>query len=281
MIQYIIKIICPDQKGIVAAVATCMAECGINIMDLTQHTAADVDIFMLKSLFEVSDSFNRDEFCQFFESVARKFNMDWQLYSGTSRERVAIMASKTNHCLWELLLKHQDDELACEIPVVISNHPDNEFIAQQFDVPFYSVDYYSGKERAEAEVREILAQYNVDLIVMARFMQILSPSFIYSWRHKIINIHHGFLPAFKGAKPYHQAWHKGVKIIGATAHFANEHLDQGPIITQEVIHVSDRLSIKELMRVGKDIERRTLIQALSLYLEHSIFVYKNRTFILR
>ncbi len=281
MDQYIIKVICPDQKGIVAAVATHMADCGINILDLTQHTASDMDVFMLKSLFEASSEFDRELFCKSFEPMAKKYSMDWKLYPITSRERIAILVSKTTHCLWELLLKHQDGELTCDFPVVISNHPACEPIVRQFNIPFYCIDYSEGREKAEAKIGEILLEYDIDLIAMARFMQILSSSFVRAWENKVINIHHGFLPAFKGARPYHQAWYKGVKIIGATAHFANEHLDQGPIITQEVVHVSDRLSIQQMMRMGKDIERRTLTHALSLYLEHSIFVHENRTFILR
>ena len=281
MNHYVIKVTCPDQKGIVAAVAGIMAESGINILDLTQHTASDVDIFMLKSLFEVPPSFDRKAFEKTFEPLASKFDMTWRLFADVRKERIAVLVSQTNHCLWELLLKHQDGELTCEIPVVISNHLINEPITRQFGIPFYHIDYSEGKENAETRMQRILKEYKIDLIVMARFMQILSPDFIRSWENKAINIHHGFLPAFKGAKPYHQAWFKGVKIIGATAHFASEELDQGPIIAQDVIKVSDRLSISQLLQIGKDVERRTLVHALELYLEHSIFVHENRTFILR
>ena len=281
MDRYVIKVSCSDRKGIIASVTGVLSEQGANILDLTQHTASDVDMFILKGVFEVPAPFNKDEFEKAFEPVAREYGMTWQLFNSKKKERVAILVSKTNHCLWEILLKHQDGELDCEIPVIISNHLINETIARQFSIPFYHVDYKEGKEAAEKRMQNVLKEYRIDLLIMARYMQILSPEFTRNWENRIINIHHGFLPAFKGAKPYHQAWYKGVKMIGATAHFANEDLDQGPIITQEVIQVSDRSSIRELVQMGKDVERRTLVHAISLYLSHSIFVYENRTFILR
>ena len=281
MDRYFIKVSCPDSQGIIAAVAGVIAESGANILDLAQHTASDVDTFLLKGHFEAPAPFDKEAFGKRFAPIAQKFGMEWTLYNAARKQRVAILVSKTNHCLWELLLKHRDGELDCEIPVIISNHLINEPVAGQFGIPFYQVDYSEGKEQAESRMQKILAEYKIDLVVMARFMQILSADFTRSWENKVINIHHGFLPAFKGAKPYHQAWYKGVKIIGATAHFANEDLDQGPIIAQEVIHVSDRSSIKDLVQMGKDVERRTLARALALYLDHSIFVRENRTFILR
>jgi len=281
MSRYILRGTCPDDKGIVAALTTMMAANGANVLDLTQHTASDVNVFMLKTLFEVPTPFNRDLFEKAFKVVATKFKMAWELHDISRNERVAILVSKTNHCLWELLLKHQDGEIECEIPLIVSNHPDNRRIAEQFEIPFHHIDYKSGKDAAEEKIQRLLKSYEINLVVMARFMQILSPEFIRSWKNRIINIHHGFLPSFTGAKPYHQAWHKGVKIIGATAHFANELLDLGPIIAQEVIHVSDLSSINHLIQIGKDVERQTLVNAIKLYLSHSIFTYKNRTFILR
>lgn len=280
MNHYVLKVICPDKKGIVAALTGILADKGANILDLTQHTASDIGIFMFKSLFETHQPFNRNEFEHFMAPLVKEFDMEWTLYDSAEKQRIAILVSKTNHCLWEILLDHVDGALDCSIAVIISNHPVNEQIARQFDIPFYYVDYSGGKEKAESEILGILAEQNTDLVVLARFMQILSPQFTQSWKHRIINIHHGFLPAFKGAKPYHQAWYKGVKIIGATAHFATENLDQGPIIAQEVLKVSDRASIPQLVQMGKNIERRTLVDAIALYLNHSIVVYENRTFIL-
>ena len=281
MDRFVIKVSCPDRKGIIASVTQVIAECGANILDLTQHTASDAGIFMLKGLFDAPAPFDREGFKKAFSPVAEEYGMEWSLFDTKKKERVAILVSKTNHCLWELLLKHQDGELDCEIPVIISNHLINEPVARQFGIPFYRIDYSEGKDAAEERMRTILSEYRIGLVIMARFMQILSGDFTRAWENRVINIHHGFLPAFKGAKPYHQAWYKGVKIIGATAHFANEDLDQGPIIAQEVLPVSDRSSINQLVQMGKDVERRTLVHALSLYLDRSIFVYENRTFIVR
>ena len=281
MSKYVLKATCPDSKGIVAAVTSMMAANDANVLDLTQHTASDIDIFMLKTLFEAPHPFNREAFKRAFKTTANKFKMAWKLYDTNRNARVAILVSKTNHCLWELLLKHQDGEIDCEIPLIISNHPDNRGVAEQFGIPFHHIDYKLGKAAAEEKIQQLLMEHEINLVVMARFMQILSPEFTRRWGNKIINIHHGFLPSFTGAKPYHQAWHKGVKIIGATAHFANELLDLGPIIAQEVIHVSDLSSINHLVQIGKDVERRTLVHALKLYLSYSIFVCNNRTFILR
>ncbi|MCG8453834.1 MAG: formyltetrahydrofolate deformylase [Spirochaetales bacterium] len=281
MDRFVIKISCPDRKGIIAAVTQVMAECGANILDLTQHTASDAGTFMLKGEFEVPAPFEIQAFEDAIAPVANEFEMDWQLFNTKVKQKVAILVSKTDHCLWEILLKHRDGELDCDIPVVISNHLVNETVARQFGIPFYHVDYSVGKEAAEERMQTILKEYKINLVVMARFMQILSADFTRQWVNTVINIHHGFLPAFKGAKPYHQAWAKGVKLIGATAHFANEDLDQGPIIAQEILPISDKSSIRDLVQMGKDIERRTLLDALGLYLSHSIFVHKGRTFILR
>ncbi|VDA99956.1 Formyltetrahydrofolate deformylase [Olavius algarvensis spirochete endosymbiont] len=281
MSKYVLKTSCPDAKGIIAAVTSMMAKNDANVLDLIQHTASDIGIFMLKTLFETPNPFDRESFEKAFRITADRFKMSWELHDTNRNERVAILVSKTNHCLWELLLKHQDGEIDCEIPLVISNHPHNRGVTEQFKIPFHHIDYKLGKTAAEERIQQLLIDHEINLVTMARFMQILSPEFTGRWKNKVINIHHGFLPSFTGAKPYHQAWHKGVKIIGATAHFANELLDLGPIIAQEVIPVSDLSSINHLVQIGKDVERRTLVHALKLYLSHSIFVYKNRTFILR
>jgi formyltetrahydrofolate deformylase len=193
---------------------------------------------------------------------------------------MAVLVSKTSHCLYEVLLKHQDGQLNCDIPLVISNHPDLSHIATDFHIPFFKVDPAKGKAAYEADMQKLLEEYDIDVICLARYMQILSPEFTRAWEHRIINIHHGFLPAFKGAKPYHQAWQKGVKIIGATAHFANEDLDQGPIIYQDIVRVNDTKSIEEFVLVGKDVERKVLVEGLKRYFNHNIFLAGNRTFIL-
>jgi formyltetrahydrofolate deformylase len=277
---YTLTVSCSDQSGLIAAITGCIAETGGNILNLAQHTAIDLSMFFCRISFAGTDTFTEDRFNAAFSKIAGKFSMDWHLFNDGKKKRVAILVSKTSHCLYEILLKHADGELDCEIPVIISNHPDLAHIATSFHIPFYQVDCAKGKAEYEKDLDEILAQYNIDLVVLARYMQVMSADFCTRWDTKVINIHHGFLPAFKGAKPYHQAWQKGVKIIGATGHFATADLDQGPIIFQDVIRVADTRSVDEFIRMGKDVERRVLVEAVRRYLAHSIFLYQGRTFVI-
>lgn len=278
--SYTLKVVCPDKSGLIAAVTRTIAESGGNVLHLSQYTAVDISAFFMKTQFETSDGFDIAAFKSAFEQLAERLQMEWSLYDRERRRRVAILVSKTSHCLYELLLKHQDSELDCDIPVIISNHPDLAAVATQFHVPFFKVDPEKGKEAYEADVGAILKDYEIDLVVLARYMQVLSGEFVGRWPRKVINIHHGFLPAFQGAKPYHQAWAKGVKMIGATAHFVSEVLDEGPIIAQDVLRVADTRSVSEFIRLGKDIERKVLYDALRLYLDDSVFVREGRTFII-
>jgi formyltetrahydrofolate deformylase len=279
--SYILKVACPDQSGLIAAVTRTIAESGGNVLHLSQYTAVDINAFFMKTQFETGDGFDVGRFEAAFALLAGRFRMDWRLLDRAHRQRIAILVSKTSHCLYELLLKHQDGELDCDIPVIVSNHPDLASVATQFHVPFFKVDPDKGKDAYEADVEDILKEYRVDLIVLARYMQVLSAELVGRWERKIINIHHGFLPAFQGAKPYHQAWAKGVKIIGATAHFVSDVLDQGPIIAQDVLRVADTRSVSEFIRMGKDVERKVLYEALRLYLDNSVFVREGRTFIIQ
>jgi formyltetrahydrofolate deformylase len=278
--DFTLTVRCPDQKGIIAAVTQTIAAGGGNILNLSQHTAVDITIFLLKADFSTDASFSRAAFETAFTAVAQKFQMEWTLHDKAVRPQVAILVSKTSHCLYELLLKHQDGELDCDFPVIIANHPDLAGVATQFHIPFFQVDPAKGKEAYEADMQKILDDYKIDTVVMARYMQILSAEFTRRWAYRVINIHHGFLPAFMGAKPYHQAWHRGVKIIGATAHFANEDLDQGPIISQDTIQVPDTCSIAEFVQMGKDVERKVLFEALRSFLNRQVFVHGGRTFLL-
>jgi len=279
--SYILKVACPDQSGLIAAVTRRIAESGGNVLHLSQYTAVDIGAFFMKTQFEAADDFDLAAFEAAFASLALGLRMDWRLLDKSRRQKVAILVSTTHHCLYELLLKHQDGELDCDIPVIISNHPDLASVATQFHLPFYQIDPGKGKEACEADLEAILRDYGIDLVVLARYMQVLSGGFVSRWDRKIINIHHGFLPAFQGAKPYHQAWAKGVKMIGATAHFVSDVLDQGPIIAQDVLRVSDTRSVNEFIRMGKDVERKVLYEALRLYLDNSVFVREGRTFILQ
>ncbi|HPY53095.1 MAG TPA: formyltetrahydrofolate deformylase [Treponemataceae bacterium] len=280
MQKYTLTVSCPDKSGLIASITNDIASANGNIINLAQHTAVDIDTFFCKVDFTPVNGFDLSVFKAQFESSAQKYAMKWRLYDWDKKSRMAVLVSKTSHCLYEVLLKHQDGQLNCDIPLVISNHPDLSHIATDFHIPFFKVDPAKGKAAYEADMQKLLEEYDIDVICLARYMQILSPEFTRAWEHRIINIHHGFLPAFKGAKPYHQAWQKGVKIIGATAHFANEDLDQGPIIYQDIVRVNDTKSIEEFVLVGKDVERKVLVEGLKRYFNHNIFLAGNRTFIL-
>ncbi len=280
MQKYTLTVSCPDKSGLIASITNDIASANGNIINLAQHTAVDIDTFFCKVDFTPVNGFDLSVFKAQFESSAQKYAMKWRLYDWNKKSRMAVLVSKTSHCLYEVLLKHQDGQLNCDIPLVISNHPDLSHIATDFHIPFFKVDPEKGKAAYEADMQKLLEEYDIDVICLARYMQILSPEFTRAWEHRIINIHHGFLPAFKGAKPYHQAWQKGVKIIGATAHFANEDLDQGPIIYQDIVRVNDTKSIEEFVLVGKDVERKVLVEGLKRYFNHNIFLAGNRTFIL-
>ncbi|ULQ58828.1 formyltetrahydrofolate deformylase [Brucepastera parasyntrophica] len=277
---FTLTVSCADQPGLIASITGGVFRMGGNVLNLAQYTATDINMFFCRIVFNGNPSFTEEIFRAEFEKIAEQFAMDWRLFNNNNKARMGILVSKPSHCLYEILLKHADDELDCEIPVIISNHPDLAHIASSFHIPFFQIDTARGKAEYEKDVNDILARYNVDLVVLARYMQIMSPEFCKHWDKRLINIHHGFLPAFKGAKPYHQAWEKGVKIIGATAHFATEDLDQGPIIFQDVIRITDMCSVDEFIRMGKDVERRVLVEAIRRYLNHSIFLYNKRTFII-
>ncbi len=279
MKRYILQIHCPDQTGLIAGTTQVLAKAGANIVDLTQHTAKDINTFFLRAVFDIEGS-GIEEIRKHFESLSSHLSLSWHIYDCSQKQRLAIFVSKTDHCLYDLLLKRRDGYLPCEFSCIVSNHTDLGPVGGTFGVPFYYVPSNQDKQIQENRFREILAETNSDGVILARYMQILSAAFTEEFRYKIVNIHHGFLPAFKGAKPYHQAWAKGVKIIGATAHFATEDLDQGPIIAQDVQRIPETASIEQLVQIGKDIEKRTLSNAIKLWLEHRIFVYEGRTFIL-
>ncbi len=210
--------------------------------------------------------------------VAERFSMTWRIAYAGEPKRMAIFVSRTDHCLYDLLLRHRAGELACEIPLVVSNHADLEFVADQFGVP-YHVFPITKDDKADQEVQEIelLRRHGVDLVVLARYMQVLSARVIEAFPWRIINIHHSFLPAFMGGRPYHQARERGVKLIGATAHYATEDLDEGPIIEQDVIRASHRDSVEDLVRKGRDVERSVLSRAVRWHLEDRVLVYGNKT----
>jgi formyltetrahydrofolate deformylase len=277
--KFILQVLCPDRSGLIAAFTQGIAQTGANILDLTQHTAKDIDTFFLRAFVECeSDAVPRIK--EHFSKMESEKSMQWDLRDAKHKTKLALFGSTTNHCVYELLLSHRDGVLPCEFTCIISNHTVLEPIARAFNLPFFLVPSDAPKPEQEKKFNEILHASQTEGIVLARYMQILSEEFTETWKYRIINIHHGFLPAFKGAKPYHQAWAKGVKIIGATAHFATADLDQGPIIWQSVQQVPDTGSIEQFIQIGKEVEKRTLLHALKLYLEHRVFLHNERTFIL-
>jgi formyltetrahydrofolate deformylase len=270
---------CPDRRGIVAALAQVLYGHGANILDADQHTDASAGVFFQRIRFDLADLHtDRTSLERALEEVAERLQMDWRLSSSRRRKRVAIFVSRTDHCLYDLLLRHRARELACEIPLIASNHPDLESVADQFGIAYrvFPIDRENKREQERKQVA-LLRQLEIDLVVLARYMQILSEDFLVELGAPVINIHHSFLPAFSGSKPYHQAHARGVKLIGATAHYATRDLDEGPIIEQDVIAVSHRDSPTELVRKGRDVERNVLSRAVRWHLEDRVLVYDNKT----
>ncbi len=273
---------CTDRTGIVAALTNFVAEYGGNIIDLDQHTDNHTRQFFMRLVWDISKSaLSRDDIPGAMALVAKKFSdMKWHVTFATPRPRVAIMASTAPHCLADLLLRHQMGELRGEMALVIANHEDLRELTGHYKVPFHFVPVdKADKAGAEKRQMEILRENGIDLVVLARYMQILGPDFVREWQGRIINIHHSFLPAFVGARPYHQAKERGVKIIGATAHYVTAELDQGPIIAQDVTAASHRDEVEDLIRKGRDIERQVLGTAVRLHLERRVLVSGNRTIV--
>jgi formyltetrahydrofolate deformylase len=270
---------CPDQRGVVAAVADFIAQNGGNIVHAEQHTDDVEKVFFQRVEFEL-DGFglDRHEILKAFDAVASRYSMSVDLKFTDTLPRVGILASKQSHCLFDLLSRWRSGELPAEVAVVVDNHPDHADLVQHMGVPYVHLpvtpDTRSQQERA---VLDTLREHSVDLVVLARYMQILSPLVVDAYRSRIINIHHSFLPAFIGANPYRQAHDRGVKIIGATAHYVTEELDEGPILDQEVTRVSHRDSVADLTRKGRDLETIVLARAVRAHLEHRVLVYGRKT----
>jgi formyltetrahydrofolate deformylase len=281
----VLLVSCPDRPGIVAALAQALFAHGANILDLDHHTDAIAGRFFARFRFEPGpDALGRtddDGHATLRAAIADlgvRFEMEFRLTSEADRKRLVVFVSRFDHCLWDLLLRHKAGELPCEIPLLISNHADLAPIAAQFGIRFEVVPVTAaGKARAEAREQALLAEVGADVVVLARYMQVLSPDFIAAWPNRIINIHHSFLPAFSGARPYHQAHERGAKLTGATAHYVTTDLDEGPIIDQDVIRSSHRDSVEDLVRKGRDVERTVLARAVRWHLENRILVHGNRT----
>ncbi|MEM1281396.1 MAG: formyltetrahydrofolate deformylase [Cyanobacteria bacterium P01_H01_bin.152] len=269
---------CPDQQGLVAKIANFIYANGGNIIHADQHRDEASELFLSRIEWSL-DSFNlpKELIGPAFNAIAQPLGADWQLRFSDAVPRIAIWVSRQEHCLLDLLWRHQAKEFAADIPLIMSNHETLKPIADQFGIDFHQISMQR-EIRAEQEAQQLslLAEYDIDLVVLAKYMQILSGDFLRQFS-KVINIHHSFLPAFMGAQPYHRAHERGVKIIGATAHYVTEDLDAGPIIEQDVVRITHRDDVKDLIRKGKDLERIVLARGVRLHLQNRVLVYGNRT----
>ncbi len=272
---------CGDRTGLVAALSEFVFRNGGNILDADQHAEIETGLFFMRLVWELKNfALSRQEIAAALSELAGRFDLGWELIYSDARPRVAVFASRSPHCLYDLLLADQLGELGGDLALVVSNHDLLRPVAGHFGVPFEHVPVDpANKAAAEALHERLLGELGIDLVVLARYMQILSPEFVARRPGRIINIHHSFLPAFVGAKPYHQAKARGVKVIGATAHYVTSELDQGPIIEQDVCRVTHRDDVDEMVRKGGELERRVLTRAVRLHLEHRVLVSGNRTIV--
>jgi formyltetrahydrofolate deformylase len=276
-----ILVSCPDRRGLVAALAQLLYGHGINILDADQHTDTAAGQFFQRIHVDLSGLHaDRITLEHAISEVAARFSMRWRIAYASEAKRVAIMVSKYDHCLHDLVLRQRAGELPCELTLIASNHPDLEPVARGYGIPFHVFSFDStpgAKLDQEQRLLALLAAERIDLVVLARYMQIVSAEFCQAYAERAINIHHSFLPAFAGPRPYHQAQARGVKVIGATAHYVTVDLDQGPIIAQDVIAVSHRDAVEDLIRKGRDLERGVLSHAVRCHLQDRVLVHDNKT----
>jgi formyltetrahydrofolate deformylase len=277
----VLLISCPDQPGLVHAVAEFVLTANGNVVHAEQHVDQEAGVFFQRVEFDLDESkLARDDVAAAFAPVAQRFGMDARVHFTDERPRIALLASRQPHCLTDLLARWRAGELPARVVAVISNHADHERLAQFSGVPFHHLPVTAEtKATQETELVGLLRGYDVELVVLARYMQILTPTVLDAFPSRIINIHHSFLPAFMGARPYHQAQQRGVKIIGATAHYATADLDEGPIIAQDVAPVSHRDSVTDLVRKGRDLETVVLAEAVRAHVEHRTLVFGNKTIV--
>jgi|TARA_B100001971_G_scaffold373_1_gene302 formyltetrahydrofolate deformylase len=281
MRDLILHINCPDQRGIIAQFTGVLYDHGANVLNLEQHVEPDAKLFFMRIHADLSNmEISEDALHEILMAQVKKMNAKIQFYYPENRQKMAIFVTREAAPLYDLLIKHQSGELPCEIPCILSNHQDLKNTAKQFNIPFHHLPLSpETKSDQENAVREIIKKENIDLLVLARYMQILSSAFVTDYQGRIINIHHGFLPAFKGNNPYRKAWERGVKMIGATAHYVTADLDEGPIIEQDVVSVNHQHSVQEMIQAGRDIERRVLTSAVKAHLQHRIILDGQRTII--
>lgn len=275
----ILLISCPDRKGEVATIADFIYRHNGNIVHADEHGDEESGLFLMRVEFDPKE-FDIDlaDFSRHFSPVAETFGMKWRMAQSSYRPRMIIFVSKYDHCLVDLLYRHKSGELACDIPLIISNHPDNQAIADFFGIPYRVISVTKdNRTQAEQQIHARMDEHKPDFMVLARYMQILSNEFVKRYPQRIINIHHSFLPAFVGARPYHQAFERGVKLIGATSHYVTEVLDDGPIIEQDVVRVSHRDTVEDLIRKGRDLEKVVLSRAVRAHVENRVLVYGSKT----
>ena len=275
----ILLLSCAEQRGLVARITDFIYRHNGNILHADEHRDLDTNIFMMRIEWELEGfDLGMRDFARAFEPLEREYKILWRTALSSDRPRVAIMVSRLDHCLADLLYRHNIGELKCEMPLVISNHDDARRQADFYHVPFFEVPVVKDEKfAAEKRELELLEQHKIELIVLARYMQILSTDFIGRFPNRIINIHHSFLPAFIGAKPYHRSYERGVKLVGATSHYVTEVLDEGPIIEQDVIRVSHRDTLEDLIEKGRDLEKVVLSRAVQWHVENRIVLYGNKT----
>ena len=277
----ILHINCPDQRGIIAQFTAILYDHGANVLNLEQHVEPDEKLFFMRIHADLSNmDISENALREILMALVKKTNSSIQFYYPENLLKMAIFVTNESAPLYDLLIKHKSGELPCKIPCIISNHEHLKEIAEQFNIPFFYLPVASEtKDEQEKEIRLLMTNESIDLLVLARYMQILSSEFVADYQGGIINIHHGFLPAFKGNNPYRKAWESGVKMIGATAHYVTADLDEGPIIEQDVVSVNHQHSVKEMVQAGRDIERRVLTSAVKAHLEHRIILDGRRTII--
>jgi formyltetrahydrofolate deformylase len=275
----ILLLSCPDTKGVVASVADFIYRHNGNILHADEHADEGSNLFLMRIEFDPSDfDIPLPSLSQHFEPLAHRFQMRWRLAQSSYRPKMIILVSKYDHCLVDLLYRHRSGELACDIPLIISNHQDNQPVADFNRIPYELISVTKeNKREAERRILDLVQLHQADFLVLARYMQILSDEFVHQFPQRIINIHHSFLPAFVGAKPYHQAFQRGVKLIGATSHYVTEVLDDGPIIEQDVVRISHRDSLDDLLQKGRDLEKVVLSRAVRWHVQNRILLYGNKT----
>ncbi len=278
--KIVVLIHCKDRKGIIGAVTNFIAQEEGNITYIDQHVDMEQNVFFMRLEFEILRSKIQNMSHNFENKIAAEYKMTWAFYPKEQKPKMALFVSKYDHCLYDVLGRYSTQELNVEIPLIISNHEDLKGVADRFDIPFYCIPFTKDiKETAETAQLKLLQDHQIDFIILARYMQIVTPNLIDLFENKIINIHHSFLPAFPGAKPYHSAYNRGVKIIGATSHYVTAALDEGPIIEQDITRVSHINSVEDFIMKGKDLERIVLARAIKLHAERKTIVYNNKTIV--